>query len=184
MTTNDVFNSLSTHMIKGMMIHEQLANYYQFLGLHGYKRCHDYHFIHESKCFRKLNRYFIDHQYALIKENSIEDPKIIPDSWFQHETTDLDENDITEGVKSGIQKWVMWEKETKLLYSNMYLELVRNGCVSGAEFVSKHLLKDVDHELKKASREWIKLTSANFDILFILGEQKSIHDKYKKKMKR
>ena len=45
MTIKEIYAQIAEHMIKGMMIHEQLANYYDFLGLKGYKRCHEYHYM-------------------------------------------------------------------------------------------------------------------------------------------
>ena len=35
MTVEEIYAELSAHMIKGIMMHEQLANYYDFLGLEG-----------------------------------------------------------------------------------------------------------------------------------------------------
>ena len=54
MTVEEIFSKVSAHMIKGMMIHDQLASYYDFLNLHGFKRCHDYHYNKEAKAYRAL----------------------------------------------------------------------------------------------------------------------------------
>ena len=45
MTIEEIFGRISQHMIRGMMTHDQLASYYDFLGLRGYKRCHEYHYF-------------------------------------------------------------------------------------------------------------------------------------------
>ena len=66
MTIEEIYGRISKHMILGMMIHDQLANYYDFLGLKGYKRCHEYHFLSETCAYRGLNRYFINHHNKLI----------------------------------------------------------------------------------------------------------------------
>ena len=60
MTVEEIYADVAAHMIEGLMIHEQLANYYDFLGLGGYKRCHEYHYIEESVKYRGLYRYFIN----------------------------------------------------------------------------------------------------------------------------
>ena len=49
MTCEEIFTNLAEHQIKGMMVHEQLANYYDFLGLPGYRNCHEYHFMKERQ---------------------------------------------------------------------------------------------------------------------------------------
>ena len=41
MTVDEIFSKLSGHMIKGLMIHDQMSDYYDFLSLRGYKRCHN-----------------------------------------------------------------------------------------------------------------------------------------------
>ena len=79
MTVEEIYSEISAHMIKGIMMHSQLADYYDFLGLGGYKRCHEYHYLEETMYHRKLNRYFINHHNKLIPEMEVEDPKVIPD---------------------------------------------------------------------------------------------------------
>lgn len=59
MTVEEIFSKISAHMIEGMMFHEQMCNYYDFLGLHGYKRCHEYHYLCETIEHRKLERFYI-----------------------------------------------------------------------------------------------------------------------------
>ena len=52
MTIEQVFSRLATRMIGGMMFHEQLMNAYLFMGLPGYAKCHEYHYISETnECF-------------------------------------------------------------------------------------------------------------------------------------
>ena len=33
MTVEEIFKELATHALKGMMVHEEMCNYYDFLGL-------------------------------------------------------------------------------------------------------------------------------------------------------
>lgn len=62
----DVFAKVSDHLIDGMMMHEQMADYYNFLGLDGFKRLHEYHFLCETISMRRIHRYFIDHCNQLL----------------------------------------------------------------------------------------------------------------------
>ena len=48
MTVEEIFGKIVQHQIKGLMIHEQLSNYYDFLGLSGYKRFHECHYYEEN----------------------------------------------------------------------------------------------------------------------------------------
>ena len=181
MTVSEIFSEISAHMIKGLMVHTQLADYYDFLGLEGYKRCHEYHALKETCSYRGINRYFINHYDKLIPEQRIEDPAIIPESWFSHVRQDVDNNTKRNAVKSALDKWVNWEKETKELYENMYQELMEIGEVAGA-FKIKELICDVDMELKKAQRYQLNKMMTDYNLADIVAEQKSKHSKYKKKL--
>ena len=178
MTCEEIFSELAAHMIKGMMIHEQLANYYDFLGLKGYKRCHEYHFLHESCMFRKLNRYYINHYNKLIPEKKVDDPQVIPNTWYRYTRQEVDSGTKKNAVKTGLERWVAWERETKELYQSMYQEVVNNGSIAAALFI-ECLIKDVDCELKKAERYHLNKLATNYDMIDIIEEQKHKHAKYK-----
>ena len=181
MTVEEIFKDISTHMIKGIMIHEQMADYYDFLGLRGYKRAHEYHAFCEMKYYRKLHRYFINHFNRLIGEEIFENPDVIPSSWYRYTRQEVDANTKRSAVRSGIEKWVAWEQETKDLYEKMHKELMEIGEVAAAEKIAC-FVKAVDDELKQAHRKHINLVTADYSIEYILMEQDCLHDKYKGKM--
>jgi hypothetical protein len=147
MTVEEIFKNISSHTIKGVMVHEQMSDYYDFLNLHGYKRMHEYHMHCEMKSMRKLHRYFLNHFNRLIEEDVIENPDIIPSSWYRYTRQEVDVNTKRNAVKSGIEKWVAWEEETKDLYEKMYNELLSLGEVAAAKKISC-FIHDVDCELK------------------------------------
>ena len=179
MTESEIFSGLASHMVKGMMFHAQMADYYDFLQLRGYKRCHEYHFKAESCNYRKLNRYYINHYNKLIEEERVDDPNVIPESWYNYTRMDVDMQTKRTAVKTAITKWVKWERETKQKFEEAYSELCAQDHVASALFI-KEFIKDVDCELKYAERKHIDLMSVDYDMPYILGEQKALHDKYKK----
>ena len=183
MELKEIYSGIASHMISGIMIHEQMANYYDFLGLEGYKRCHEYHMMKEMCNFRSLNRYFINHHNMLIPEDKIENPEMIPMSWYKYTRQDVDATTKRNAVQTGLKAWVDWEKDTKSLYEDMYRELMEIGEVASACKI-KEFICDVDCELKKAERYLLNKESANYDMVMIVGEQKRKHDKYKKKLKK
>ena len=183
MTVDEIFKDLSKHMIKGLMVHEQMANYYDFLGLGGYKRCHEYHYMKETCSYRSLCRYYINHFNKLIPDSEIENPKIIPDSWYNYTRQDVDPSTKKNAVKNGLVTWYEWERDTKILYEKMYKELMNIGEVAAASKVHCFLM-DTDDELKKVERYMLDKMATNYDINGIIAEQKNKHTKYKKKMER
>ena len=182
MTVEEIYSQISSHMIKGMMIHENLANYYDFLGLKGYKRCHEYHFLDETCNFRKLNRYFINHHNKLIPDIDIDTPTVIPESWYRVTRFDVDSAMKKSAIRNGLTMWHNWEKETKQLYEQMYKELMAINEVASALFI-KEFICCVDKELKSVERYMLNKTAIDFDLSVIIPEQKEKHEKYKCKMK-
>lgn len=181
MTIDEIFTELSGHMILNLMRHDQMSDYYDFLSLRGYKRCHEYHYHKEMCGYRKLHRYAINHHGKLIEEKRIEDPEAIPSSWYRYNRSEVDASTKRNAVKTGIEKWVAWEKETKDLYQRMYKELMNMGEEAVAIFLQKYI-EDVDCELKWAERKAIELSDVDYSLAYIIGEQKRLHDKYKDKM--
>ena len=47
-TTEDVFAEVNARYIAALMLHDQMANYFDFLGLHGYKRLHEHQYTRRA----------------------------------------------------------------------------------------------------------------------------------------
>lgn len=169
-------NRIASHMVKGMMIHEQLAEYYLFLNLKGYARCHEYHFMEETCCYRKFCKYYMKHHQKLIK-TEIDIPEVVPENWFNHVRSDVDANTIQNAVKNGLKMWIDWETETKELYETSYKELMEKNAVADAMYVGK-LIKEVNKELEKAESYMLTKKAVDYNMSEIIGEQKHKHDKY------
>jgi hypothetical protein len=180
MTVEEIYAKIAQHMIKGLMVHEQFANYYDFLGLKGYKRCHEYHYLEETCAYRGLCRYFINHHNKLIPELPVEDPEIIPDSWYKYTRQDVDPSTKKSAVKNGLQLWGSWESETKELYEKSYTDLMELGEVASAMKI-KELICDVEGELKRVQRYILDKKAIDYNLSDIVSEQKHMHNKYKKK---
>ena len=54
----DAESAQKSHLLKGLMFHEELANYFAFLSLEGYSCCHEYRYEDESRSYRELNKYY------------------------------------------------------------------------------------------------------------------------------
>ena len=182
MTVDEIYSEVIAHMIKGLMVHDQLANYYDFLGLCGYKRCHQYHYLEESRSYQKMCSYVINHHNKLVQQLPVEDPKVIPDSWYRYTRQDVDNNTKKNAVRNGLNVWVDWERETKELYEKAYKELMDMNEIAGACRI-KCLIKCVDHELKKAEKYQLNKKAVDYDLIYIIDEQHDMHCKYKEMMK-
>lgn len=170
MTVEEIYSATSEHMLKGMMLHEQLADYYLFLGLCGYKRFHERQYKLESEGYRKLHRYFIEHHHKLIRRPAVSPDDIIPQSWYSHDRFDVDTSTVRKGVKEGLERWVAWERETKMVFEQMYDELVHIGEIASAMFFREYIC-DVDEELKTAENYWQEKKINDYSIESIMHDQ-------------
>lgn len=166
----EVFKDLSAHMIKGLMVHSQMADYYRMLALPEYADCHEERYMEESCGWRKLCKYYVDHYEKLIEEKPIDDPKVIPEDWFKATRRDVDTTTKRRAVQSGMEKWMNWEKDTLTLYQGSYKTLMDEGHVAAALFLKKYI-KDTDKELAKAMEWYLHKKDVDYDITYIVNEQ-------------
>lgn len=181
MTVEEIFNKVATHMLDGIMIHDEMAEAFAFLGLYGYSKCHDYHHIAETINYRNLSHYYSTRYHKLLTKLSPTQPQLIPETWRKYTTFDVDTNTKRNAIKDLMTKWVEWERDTKKCYSEMKKELFAIDEYAAAAKISD-FLADVDTELHTAEKYLIKLNSINYDIVTIEDHQDTLHKKYKKKL--
>lgn len=178
----DLFAKIAAHMIKGIMMHDQMANYYSFLNLKGYAKCHKYHFLEENKNYIHLKHYYLKYHRKLIKEFPVEDPKVIPSSWYSYKKEDIDINTKRNAVKTGLEKWIKWEQETKDMLEMAYKDLINWNSIADATFLTE-FIKDVDCELAKVEKYYIEKQDCDFSMASIIEDQKCKKEKYKEKIR-
>lgn len=167
MTIEEVFTKIATHMVEGLMFHDQVCMCYDFIGIRRFAKEHRKHYMEESECYRSLLHYYSTHYHKLLKVENIPNPKIIPDSWYKYSTNDVDIATKRNAIREMSEKWIQWEKDTKQLYQEMYCEANALKEVASAFYIEK-LIKDVSKELKKAEQLFIDLESIGYDMPTIL----------------
>ena len=177
----EIFSTLSAHMAKGLKIHNQLSNAFGFLNLHGYQKCHEYHFYEESNSYRDLNNFYIDNYNKLIVEEIEEKVDIIPSNWYKHIKDDVDTNTKRAAIRDLFKTWIDWEKETKTLLEKDYKDLYELNEIYGALKIAE-LITDVSNELKDAHNQFINLDSIGYDISLIIDKQDELYKEYHDKI--
>lgn len=183
MTALDIFNEISDRQIVGLMFHSQMADYFDFLGLNGFKRMHEYHYFKESAEMRGVHRYVLNHINKLPRTANTVDPKAIPSNWSNYTRLDVDENTRKSAVKDALMKYRDWECETLAFYEKKFKELSDLGCIAYTNKVMD-LIKDVDEELKRITRLILKYKAVDWNMVLIEEEQEELHECYKKKTKK
>ena len=182
MTVGEIFSKIAIHMVEGMMLHDQMADYYDFLGLMGFKRMHEYHFLREAADMRGISRYYLNHYNYLVPPQSAKDPGVIPSGWYKYHRKDVDTSTKRQAIRTGMEKWCAWEESTKKMYQDSYSKLCDMGEIAAACKV-KELISGVDMELKCADRLHIKLQSVDYDLCTIFLMQDEMHEAYREKEK-
>lgn len=178
METDAIYREAAAKMTHGVMLHMQLADYYDFLNLHGYKRMHEYHALCEVKGLRRLNRQHMNRYGRLIEREAVADPDAIPSSWYRYKKSDVDVNTKRGAVRTGMERWLSWESDAKEFFEKAAKDLFDNGEV-GAATEMKCYAESAAHELKCAERKSIDLASVDYSIEYVLSMQECLHDKYK-----
>ena len=181
-TPEEIFPEINNRFIGAIMMHGQFADYFDFLGLRGYKRLHEYQHLAESMERRKVCRYYINHHNALIKEDFSGEVNIIPDAWYTAKRLSVGKSTKQKAVEDGFIEYHNWESETKSIYEKYSQKLREAGAVADAIFVEE-LVEDVSAELQTVERMISNLISTGYDMVYITEIQSEIHEKYKKKLK-
>lgn len=181
MTIEEIFNKIASHMVEGIMYHDQLTQAYNFLGLRGYAMCQEYHYIEENCSYKQLSRYYAKHYYKLLEIENIERPKLIPENWYKYTTMAVDVGTKRNAIRELMTKWIDWERSTKKLYQEMRHELASLNEFAAASYIDE-LIDDVSTELRHAEKKFIYLETIGYDIVLIVDHQEELYKKYKKKL--
>lgn len=180
-SVESIFSEINARMIAALMFHDQMVDYFDFLGMKGYKRLHEYQYFSESLERKKLNQYYINHHNKLIPDIYTGQVAMIPENWQTANRISVGKSTKQKGIEDGFNQYHEWESETKSLYEHYSVKLREMGAVADAIMV-ENLVEDVDKELKKLERIIVDLISSGYDMVYITESQQRIHDKYKAKM--
>lgn len=178
----EVYSTINARQIKALMFHDEMADLFDFLGLRGFKRMHEYQYLVESTEHRALKRYYLNHHGMLLPDEEIEPIDVIPDDWYQYNRMDVTPQVRKQAVQRSMEQYREWERSTKELYEKCCAYLITWYKVADFNKVND-LLKDVDMELKCLERLCIELKAVDYDCSYIEVLQDIYHEKYKEKAK-
>ena len=182
MTLEEIFSQVAQHMVVGLMVHSQMCDYFNFLGLKGYSKCHEYHYFEENNNYKNICNYYITHHNKLILDQPFENPNEIPANWFNYSRQDVSVDIRKTAIKNGFEKWVNWEKITKKLYESYYKELINLNEIAAANELKKYI-EDVDIELAYAQQKKLMLDAIDYNMSDIIMEQEELYQKCCDKIK-
>jgi hypothetical protein len=176
----DVFTEIAKYEAEGLMFHDGMADYFDYLNLMGFKRLHEYRFLAEAVEMRGVHRYFINHFGLPLNGFTPEKKQVIPSVWRGFERDAIEQSAKRSAVAENFEEWVRWEKKGKRLMEESYQQLCNLNEVAAACKV-RELVHDADMELKCAQRMHIRLKTIDYDMVAIDMMQDELHEQYRKK---
>lgn len=152
------------------MMHEQMSQYYRFLGMNGYAERHDWHYNQENTTYKFIRDYYINHYNKLPPKASAINPNVIPDGWYRYSRDEVDASTKKSAVKVGLNTWKEWEEKTKEFYQATYYELINMKEIAFAHAMDA-LIANVDMELTDVISYCLKHKATDYDMDIIMSEQ-------------
>lgn len=192
-----LYSELINRMKQGVEMHEQLADYYGFLNLPGYQKCHDYQMLCELLTYRKAKDAYMREYNQLVQpmenmglnnsnmtnnKNPQNYAEVIPQNWYSHTRYDVDAGTKRSAVRDGFKKWLTYETETKEFLTKMAQHLEEINEREAARKLD-YLIDHVEKEIEHAEEKILSLENVNYDMNYILQEQDSLKQKYADKIR-
>lgn len=170
MTVHEIYTALNNQMVGAMMMHTQLAQLFTFIDLLPDARRQEQQLLEETHGLVELNKYFSQHHHTLAIADNPPQIDIFDLNVFKKETGELTPEDKIELIRYGMNKWIEWERESKIMYEDAYKTLIDLSEVASAEFITRYI-RDVDQELRDAERLYRVRDAIEWDLPTIYDKQ-------------
>lgn len=164
------FDKIYQHMMKGVVFHTQLSEYYGFLNLTKYSDFHAHQAKEEFATLIRFQTWHMNHYGKLIPQTTPTVESIIPKDWYSHVRTDVDKATVRQGVQNGHTLWADWQKQTKKLYEDS----IKQAETEVDKIEIRKLLEEVCEELAFAKRKHLSLKNCDYDICQIIQENEEV----------
>lgn len=179
---DEIFETIIEHLTKGVKFHDKMMDLYGFLGLHGFKKMHEYQYYGEAMNRRKAKCYVLEHMNLLVRDTCDEEGlNFIPQSWYGYTRHDITPDTKTQYIGPSFEGYKQWEEETKELLSYCSNELMYMGKMAEFNTVVE-MIEDVEKELNHLEDLILKLKSVDYDMQYIMDMQDEICQEYEKKL--
>lgn len=161
-------------------MHMQLADYFDFLGLMGFKRQQEYYHMMHTAEIRGVHRWYINRYNMLFPRGTAVEEDVIPTAWDRYSRMDVDASARKTAVKNAMAMWVNKATQSKEKAEEAAKALLDEGCVADYDFM-RGFVRCLDKELKCATRQSIRLAGCDYDAREMFDMQHDLHEKYRKK---
>lgn len=176
----EILSKIGEDITESMMRHMQFADIMDFMGCRGFKRMGEYMFYKDAIELRKLHRYAINHCNKVIVEKDVPVPDVIPTSWEGAVRQQVDENTRQKQIRKVFMESLDYEKALREKYNAYYQKMIESGYIHAADKVM-HLIDENEMAIKHLERMVLEYGAVDWNMLYIMQQQKKMHDHYKDK---
>ena len=174
MTVHEIYTALGNRMVGAMMIHSQLVEIFAFVDLLPDMRKQESQLQEETHGYSELNKYYIQHHHNILVADNPPQIDLLNLGMLKKSSDKLTPEDKAYLIKYGLNEWINWERESKIVYEDAYKHLVDISEVASADFVSRYV-RDVDLELKEAEKLYRVRDGINWDLGAIYDKQARVN---------
>lgn len=173
MTVHEIYTALGNRMVGAMMIHSQLVQIFAFVDLLPDMRKQESQLQDETYGYSELCKYYIQHHHNILVADDVPQIDILNIPLFKKTTEELTSEDKSRLIQYGMNEWINWEKQSKILYEDSYRNLVEISEVASAEFIMR-FVRNVDLELRDAERIFRVREGINWNLDTIYDKQSRV----------
>lgn len=181
-SAESVYAEVNARMIAALMFHNQMAEYFLFLGLCGYSAMHEYQYFSESLERENLRRKYIHRHGHLIPDVYEGKASAIPDNMMTANRMSIGKGTKQKAVEDCFNDYHAWESETKELYQEYSGKLREFGAVIDASCMER-MAENVSCELERIENIVMDLIACSYDMGYIVDSQEKIKCEYERKLK-
>lgn len=173
----DIFSAINVRQITALMLHSEMADLFEFLGLEGFRAMHEYQFLEESSAHRSIKTHYLKNTNKLLPDAEVDSVDVIPDDWVQYTRMDVTPQVRKQAVQRAMEQYHKWESDTKMLYCKSAAYLIKENRMSDYNKVNE-LVKDVTDELRRVERLYLELSAVNYDMVYVVELQDELCKEY------
>ena len=167
----ECFKKIAAHMLKGLMYHRDMEDYFRFLGYEELANEQRMHYLDESNNFACLHKQYMQETGCFLDFEIPKYESVIPENWYNYKTTDVDNGTRQKSLKNIFEIWKNWEIETISLYEES-IHHFRNTGNDHCAFILERYLKDTSAELKSIKSLWTEFEINDWNPSNILATTK------------
>lgn len=182
MNVMDIISAAVRHMVEGLMFHDQMMQFFLYLGMPGLARLQEKRYLDESRAMAELQQYAIRAYGMIASDSGTSARDYIPSTWRDSPRNLVDLRG-TEDARVALETWEGWEADTRKLYGQLYFQAGEIRDAAASERLAE-LVRDADKEHRFVAELLARAMAVETDQGAMALIDASVCEDYKKFMKR